>query len=70
MVVAIGRGLRSEGVGEEEFGEFALAEWDEVLVGIRYVNLGSEVDEGNKGNYIPWRHLGCRIAFACIGLDT
>ena len=33
MVVAIRGGLGSEGVGEEQFSEFALAEGDQVLLG-------------------------------------
>jgi hypothetical protein len=53
-----------EGVGEEEFGEFALAEGDDVL------RLLVAEWAGGGGCVVPLSRLGCRTASACTGRDT
>lgn len=54
-----------EGVGEEELGEFALAEWDDG--GLLRV---SKRDREDCMEYSLWRRRGSRFAFGGIGLDT
>jgi hypothetical protein len=67
----VGRGMRcvvrggGEGVGEEELGEFALAEGDDG--GLLRV---SKRDREDCMEYSLWRRRGSRFAFGGIGLDT